>query len=60
MASSVRQQDEIISEDAYFELEKQTDTRHEFIDGYVYAMVSLPVRALTVAASWPETASRRA
>lgn len=39
MASSVRQQDEIISEDAYFELEKQTDTRHEFIDGYVYAIV---------------------
>ena len=39
MASAVRQQDEIISEDAYFELEKQTDTRHEFIDGYVYAIV---------------------
>jgi Uma2 family endonuclease len=24
---------------AYFDLEKQTDTRHEYIDGYVYAMV---------------------
>ena len=39
MASAVRKPDERISEEAYFELEKQTDTRHEFIDGYVYAMV---------------------
>ena len=39
MASAVRKPNERISEEAYFELEKQTDTRHEFIDGYVYAMV---------------------
>ena len=39
MASAVRKPDEQISEDAYFELEKRTDTRHEYIDGYVYAMV---------------------
>lgn len=39
MASAVRNPDERISEAAYFALEKQTDTRHEFLDGYVYAMV---------------------
>lgn len=39
MASALRKPDERISEDAYFALEKQTDTRHEFIDGHVYAMV---------------------
>ncbi len=39
MASAVRKTDERISEEAYFELEKKTDTRHELIDGYVYAMV---------------------
>ena len=39
MASALRKPDERISEDAYFDLEKQTDTRHEFIDGHVYAMV---------------------
>ena len=39
MASAVRKPDERISEEAYFALEKRTDTRHEFIDGYVYAMV---------------------
>lgn len=39
MASAVRKPDEKISEEAYFALEKTTDTRHEFIDGYVYAMV---------------------
>ena len=39
MALAVRKPDERISEEAYFELEKQTDTRHELIDGYVYAMV---------------------
>jgi Uma2 family endonuclease len=39
MASAVRKPHEQISEEAYFELEKKTDTRHEFIDGYVYAMV---------------------
>lgn len=39
MASAVRKTDGRISEEAYFELEKQTDNRHEYIDGYVYAMV---------------------
>lgn len=39
MVSAVRKPDERISEKAYFELEKRTDTRHEFIDGYAYAMV---------------------
>ena len=39
MASAVRKPDNRISEEAYFALEKRTDTRHEFIDGYVYAMV---------------------
>ena len=39
MASAVRKPDEQITEEEYFALEKQTDTRHEFIDGYVYAMV---------------------
>jgi hypothetical protein len=35
MASAVRKIDQRISEEAYFELEKKTDTRHEFIDGYI-------------------------
>ena len=39
MAAAVRKTDERISEEKYFALEKQTDTRHEYIDGYVYAMV---------------------
>lgn len=39
MASAVRKLDERISEAEYFALEKRTDTRHEFVDGYVYAMV---------------------
>ncbi len=39
MASAVRKPDEQISQEAYFELEKSTDIRHEYIDGYVYAMV---------------------
>lgn len=39
MASALRKPDERISEAEYFALEKQTDTRHEFLDGYVYAMV---------------------
>lgn len=39
MASAVRRFDERISEAEYFALEKKTDTRHEFVDGYVYAMV---------------------
>lgn len=39
MASAVRKTDERMTEEEYFVLEKQTDTRHEFIDGYVYAMV---------------------
>ncbi|PTQ91378.1 Uma2 family endonuclease [Agitococcus lubricus] len=39
MASAVRNLDEPICEEAYLELEKQTDIRHEYIDGYVYAMV---------------------
>jgi Uma2 family endonuclease len=39
MASALRKIDQRISEEAYFELEKKTDTRHEFIDGDVYAMV---------------------
>lgn len=39
MASAVRKLDERISEAEYFALEKKTDTRHEFVDGYVYAMV---------------------
>ena len=37
--SAIPKQEVFISEQAYFELEKQTDTRHEYIDGYVYAMV---------------------
>ena len=32
MASAVRKPDERISEEAYFALEKRTDTRHEFIE----------------------------
>jgi len=39
VASAVRKLDERISEAEYFALEKRTDTRHEFVDGYVYAMV---------------------
>ena len=39
MASAVRKTDERMTEEEYFALEKRTDTRHEFIDGYVYAMV---------------------
>lgn len=39
MTSAARKTDKRISEEAYFALEKQTDTRHELIDGYVYAMV---------------------
>jgi len=39
MASAVRRPDERVSEAEYFALEKKTDTRHELIDGYVYAMV---------------------
>ncbi|MCB1659448.1 MAG: Uma2 family endonuclease [Pseudomonadales bacterium] len=39
MAFAVRKTDGRVSEEAYFELEKQTDNRHEYIDGYVYAMV---------------------
>ena len=39
MASAVRKPDNRISEEAYFALEKRTDTRHEYIDGHVYAMV---------------------
>lgn len=37
--SAISKQDVLISEQGYFDLEKQTDTRHEYIDGYVYAMV---------------------
>ena len=39
MASAVRKSEERISEEAYFALERQTGIRHEFMDGYVYAMV---------------------
>lgn len=39
MASAVRKPEERSNEAAYFELEKRTDTRHELIDGTVYAMV---------------------
>lgn len=39
MASAVRKLDQQICEEAYVELEKQTDIRHEYMDGYVYAMV---------------------
>ena len=39
MASAVRKLDQRISEAEYFALEKKTDIRHEFVDGYVYAMV---------------------
>ncbi len=39
MAFAVRKLDDKISEAAYFQLEKQSDIRHEFVDGYVYAMV---------------------
>ena len=39
MASAVRKADEQINEEGYFALEKQTDMRHEYIDGEVYAMV---------------------
>ena len=37
--SAIPKQEVLISEQSYFDLEKQTDTRHEYIDGYVYAMV---------------------
>lgn len=37
--SEISKKEALISDQAYFELEKQTDTRHEYIDGYVYAMV---------------------
>lgn len=39
MASAVPRLDEQICEEAYLALEKQTDIRHEYMDGYVYAMV---------------------
>ena len=39
MASAVRKTDARMTEEEYFALEKQTDTRHEFVDGDVYAMV---------------------
>ena len=39
MASAVRKLDQRISEAEYFAFEKKTDIRHEFVDGYVYAMV---------------------
>ena len=39
MVSAIRKSDERISEEAYFALERQTGIRHEFMDGYVYAMV---------------------
>ena len=39
MASAVRKADERISEEVYSALEQQTDIRHEYIDGYAYAMV---------------------
>ena len=39
MASAVRKTDDRMTEEEYFALEKQTDTRHEFVDGDVYAMV---------------------
>ena len=37
--SAIRKFDERISEQAYFALEKKSNTRHEYVDGYVYAMV---------------------
>jgi Uma2 family endonuclease len=37
--SAIPKKEVLISEQAYFDLEKQTNTRHEYIDGYVYAMV---------------------
>jgi len=37
--SAIRKFDERISEQTYFALEKKSNTRHEYIDGYVYAMV---------------------
>ena len=37
--SAIPKQEVFMSEQAYYELEKQTNTRHEYIDGYVYAMV---------------------
>ncbi|MBK6756814.1 MAG: Uma2 family endonuclease [Moraxellaceae bacterium] len=39
MASAVRKAEQQMSEEDYFALEKQTDTRHEYINGEVYAMV---------------------
>ena len=39
MALAVRKTDERISEEAYFALEKRTDTRHEYIDGHAYAIM---------------------
>lgn len=37
--SAVPKTVELVSEEEYFALEKETDIRHELIDGYVYAMV---------------------
>lgn len=39
MSFALRKIDADIGEDAYFKLEIQTDTRHEYIDGHAYAMV---------------------
>jgi hypothetical protein len=48
MASAVRKTDERMTEKEYFALEKQTDIRHEFIDGYVYAMVGGSYQCMVV------------
>lgn len=37
--SALLQHETLLSEEAYFQLEKDTQTRYEYIDGYVYAMV---------------------
>lgn len=37
--SAIPKKDVLIGEQSYFDLEKQTNARHEYIDGYVYAMV---------------------
>lgn len=37
--SAIHKSEQRVSEQAYFALEKQTNTRHEYIDGYIYAMV---------------------
>lgn len=38
MGYALRKQTPVLTEQEYFAIEKETDLRHEFIDGFIYAM----------------------